>query len=243
MRSGDQRPTSSAVTVMCELDVAKNPPGSNTRTSPSVRRCPMVMSIRSRLTDNTIAGASHCNSPGIAHCDVLPHRVGPVIAIDVTSPCWPRSSSPVARARHRFSPRGSGPAHRRFSVAITTNGVGTEWVSPSTVTLPSSITSSSADWVREWAVTIARLSIAKHVVLAANSSGKVKTVFQTIGLAGFVLPFDSFPAGWMHTVGMGLWWLAGAFLAASVWLTVSSGIEFARDAAHQRREAKYGAAS
>jgi hypothetical protein len=42
---------------------------------------------------------------------------------------------------------------------------------------------------------------------------------------------------------MGLWWLAGAFLAASVWLTVSSGIEFARDAAHQRREAKYGAAS
>jgi len=97
--------------------------------------------------------------------------------------------------------------------------------------------------VREWAVTIARLSIAKHVVLAANSSGKVKTVFQTIGLAGFVLPFDSFPAGWMHTVGMGLWWLAGAFLAASVWLTVSSGIEFARDAAHQRREAKYGAAS
>lgn len=97
--------------------------------------------------------------------------------------------------------------------------------------------------VREWAVTIARLSIAKHVVLAANSSGKVKTVFQTIGLAGFVLPFDSFPAGWMHTVGMGLWWLADAFLAASVWLTVSSGIEFARDAAHQRREAKYGAAS
>ena len=97
--------------------------------------------------------------------------------------------------------------------------------------------------VREWAVTIARLSIAKHVVLAANSSGKVKTVFQTIGLAGFVLPFDSFPAGWMHTVGMGLWWLAGSFLADSVWLTVSSGIEFARDAAHQRREAKYGAAS
>ena len=35
-----------------------------------------------------------------------------------------------------------------FSVAITVKGAGTGWVTPSTVTLPSSMTSSSADWVR-----------------------------------------------------------------------------------------------
>ena len=34
-----------------------------------------------------------------------------------------------------------------FWVAITMNGCGTAWVTPSTVTCPSSITSSRADWV------------------------------------------------------------------------------------------------
>ena len=35
-----------------------------------------------------------------------------------------------------------------FSVAITVKGAGTGWVTPSTVTVPSSMTSNSADWVR-----------------------------------------------------------------------------------------------
>ena len=42
--------------------------------------------------------------------------------------------------------------------------------------------------LREWSVTLLRLSIMKHVVLAANKSGKLKTVLQTVALCGFILP-------------------------------------------------------
>ena len=37
--------------------------------------------------------------------------------------------------------------------------------------------------VREWSVTLMRLSIAKHVVLAANQSGKLKTMLQALALS------------------------------------------------------------
>ena len=43
--------------------------------------------------------------------------------------------------------------------------------------------------VREWAVTIARLSIAKDVVMPAKQSGKVKTTLQAVALGGFIAPF------------------------------------------------------
>ena len=43
--------------------------------------------------------------------------------------------------------------------------------------------------VREWAVTFARLSIAKDVVMPAKQSGKIKTVVQVVALGGFVAPF------------------------------------------------------
>ena len=43
--------------------------------------------------------------------------------------------------------------------------------------------------IREWAVTIARLSIAKHVVIAASQSGKLKTLTQAFALGGFIGPF------------------------------------------------------
>ncbi len=95
---------------------------------------------------------------------------------------------------------------------------------------------------REWAVTIARLSIAKHVVMAANASGKLKTVFQTIGLSGFILPMQALPSGPLHVIGIALWWVATLCLAIAVVLTVTSGVEFARDATHQHREAKQRAA-
>ncbi len=93
---------------------------------------------------------------------------------------------------------------------------------------------------REWAVTIARLSIAKHVVLAANASGKLKTVFQTIGLGGFILPMAALPGSW-HVWGQVIWWAAAICLALAVVLTVTSGLDFARDARSQRRSAKQAA--
>lgn len=82
--------------------------------------------------------------------------------------------------------------------------------------------------VREWAVTFARLSIAKKVVMAANWSGKAKTMAQALALGGFVAPFKHLPDGW-HTPGMAVWWLAVALMGLAFVLTITSGLEFVRD--------------
>ena len=74
--------------------------------------------------------------------------------------------------------------------------------------------------VREWSVTLLRLSVLKKVVIAADSLGKLKTTFQVIGLSGLVLPLrDPDLPGWMETPGELLYYLAVAFLAVAVVLT------------------------
>ena len=89
--------------------------------------------------------------------------------------------------------------------------------------------------VREWSVTILRLSILQHVVLAASNSGKIKTTLQGVALAGLTLPFphgdgahggafDRF--GWP---GEGLFYVTQVLLAGAVVMTVWSGYEFFRD--------------
>jgi CDP-diacylglycerol--glycerol-3-phosphate 3-phosphatidyltransferase len=88
--------------------------------------------------------------------------------------------------------------------------------------------------VREWSVTIARLSIARQVVMAARQSGKVKTVAQAVALGGFIAPFKDLPGVW-DTPGEVLWWISALLMAVAVVLTVTSGLEFARDAVRQRR--------
>ena len=88
--------------------------------------------------------------------------------------------------------------------------------------------------VREWAVTFARLSIAKHVVMAANASGKAKTMAQALALGGFVAPFKYLPGAW-DVPGDVVWWAAAVLMGVAVVLTISSGLEFARDVVRQRR--------
>ncbi len=93
--------------------------------------------------------------------------------------------------------------------------------------------------LREWSVTLLRLSVLKHVVIAAASSGKLKTVLQSIALSGLVLPlphgdahggaFDVF-SPW----GEWLFYLSQVFLAAAVAMTLWSGYEFFRDVWRQR---------
>ena len=87
--------------------------------------------------------------------------------------------------------------------------------------------------IREWGVTIARLSIAKRVVLPANRSGKLKTLAQAFALGGFVAPLKFLPGDW-HTPGRLAWWVFAALMATAVVLTVTSGIEFARQAYAER---------
>jgi CDP-diacylglycerol---glycerol-3-phosphate 3-phosphatidyltransferase len=81
--------------------------------------------------------------------------------------------------------------------------------------------------VREWSVTLLRLSVLKKVVIAADSLGKLKTTFQVIGLSGLVLPLlDPDLPDWMETPGEVFFYLALAFVAVAVVLTVVSGAQF-----------------
>ncbi len=90
--------------------------------------------------------------------------------------------------------------------------------------------------VREWSVTVLRLSVLKKVVIAADSLGKLKTTFQVIGLSGLVLPLrDPDLSGWMETPGNVLYYLAVAFVAVAVVLTVVSGAQFFIGVWHQRQ--------
>ena len=94
--------------------------------------------------------------------------------------------------------------------------------------------------LREWSVTLLRLSVLKDVVMAASWSGKVKTTLQGIALAGLIVPL---PHGDAHGGAFDYWGVPGevlfyAFqvvLAAAVAMTMWSGYEFFRDVARQRR--------
>jgi CDP-diacylglycerol---glycerol-3-phosphate 3-phosphatidyltransferase len=91
--------------------------------------------------------------------------------------------------------------------------------------------------LREWSVTLLRLSIMKHVVLAANRSGKVKTVLQTVALGLFILPL-LLVDGWLEVPGLVVWYVAAVLMAAAVAMTMWSGYEFFRDARAQHRTAR-----
>jgi CDP-diacylglycerol--glycerol-3-phosphate 3-phosphatidyltransferase len=93
--------------------------------------------------------------------------------------------------------------------------------------------------LREWSVTVLRLSVLKHVVIAASGSGKLKTVLQAVALSILLLPlphgdahggaFDQFgPAAEV------LFYVGQVCLAGAVAMTLWSGYEFFRDVWRQR---------
>jgi CDP-diacylglycerol--glycerol-3-phosphate 3-phosphatidyltransferase len=87
--------------------------------------------------------------------------------------------------------------------------------------------------VREWSVTLLRLSILQRVVVAAAWSGKVKTTFQAVALTSLCLPLRQVHAP-LHAVGEVLFHVGQAALAVAVAMTVWSGYEFFRDVWRQR---------
>ncbi len=101
--------------------------------------------------------------------------------------------------------------------------------------------------VREWSVTLLRLSILQHVVLQASQSGKIKTTLQGIALAALCLPL---PHGDAHggafdrfgDIGVGVFYLAQVLLAGAVAMTLWSGYEFFRDVWRQRHALRGAAA-
>jgi CDP-diacylglycerol---glycerol-3-phosphate 3-phosphatidyltransferase len=89
--------------------------------------------------------------------------------------------------------------------------------------------------VREWSVTLLRLSVLKKVVIPAAGSGKLKTTFQALALGSLCLPLrDADLPDWLQTPGEVLFYAAQVCLAAAVALTLWSGYEFFRDVWRQR---------
>ena len=87
--------------------------------------------------------------------------------------------------------------------------------------------------LREWSVTLLRLSILKRVVVPAAQSGKVKTTLQAVALTGLSLPLRQVHGG-LHDIGTVLFYLNQATLAVAVAMTMWSGYEFFRDVWRQR---------
>jgi CDP-diacylglycerol--glycerol-3-phosphate 3-phosphatidyltransferase len=97
--------------------------------------------------------------------------------------------------------------------------------------------------VREWSVTLLRLSILKRMVIAADQLGKLKTTFQAIGLSGLVLPLlDPDLPEWMQTPCEVLFYLAMVLVAVAVALTIISGVQFFHGVWKQRHALKGEAA-
>ena len=89
--------------------------------------------------------------------------------------------------------------------------------------------------VREWAVTLLRLSVLKAVVIAASQSGKAKTMAQALALGFLTLPLREVD-GWLDVPGDVVYWLAIALLVLAFVLTLWSGYEFFRDVWKQRHD-------
>jgi CDP-diacylglycerol--glycerol-3-phosphate 3-phosphatidyltransferase len=97
--------------------------------------------------------------------------------------------------------------------------------------------------LREWSVTVLRLSILNKVVIAADQLGKIKTTFQAVGLSFLILPLmDSDLPGWMQTPAEILWWIALVLVGIAVALTIVSGVQFFLGVWRQRHALRGGPA-
>jgi CDP-diacylglycerol--glycerol-3-phosphate 3-phosphatidyltransferase len=89
--------------------------------------------------------------------------------------------------------------------------------------------------LREWSVTLLRLSVLKKIVIAAKDLGKLKTMVQALALGFLTLPLrDPDLPTWLQVPGEVVFYAAEVLLAVAVGLTVWSGWEFFRDVWRQR---------
>ncbi|MGA8209304.1 MAG: CDP-diacylglycerol--glycerol-3-phosphate 3-phosphatidyltransferase [Nocardioidaceae bacterium] len=94
--------------------------------------------------------------------------------------------------------------------------------------------------VREWGVTLLRLWVIRHGVMAAGRGGKLKTVLQTAALGMLVLPLTLLE-GTLGDVALVLWWVAVLVMAAAVAVTVVTGVDYVLKARAVRRSGRSGA--
>jgi CDP-diacylglycerol--glycerol-3-phosphate 3-phosphatidyltransferase len=93
--------------------------------------------------------------------------------------------------------------------------------------------------VREWGITAMRFVVKKYGVMPAGQGGKVKTMLQVLALGGYVLPFEI----WDNVPSDILRWITHLLMAGAVVLTLSTGVQYVRDAIVLRRTAKDAARS
>jgi CDP-diacylglycerol---glycerol-3-phosphate 3-phosphatidyltransferase len=91
--------------------------------------------------------------------------------------------------------------------------------------------------VREWGITLLRLWVIRHGVIAASAGGKLKTLLQTFALGLLVLPLRLLEGPWDY-VGLVAWWVAVALMAAAVAVTVVTGVDYVVKARAVRREGR-----
>ena len=91
--------------------------------------------------------------------------------------------------------------------------------------------------VREWGITLLRLWVIRHGVMAAGRGGKLKTVLQTFALGLFILPIRLLQDDW-GVAGDLLWGLSALLMAAAVTVTVVTGADYVAKALAVRREGR-----
>lgn len=80
---------------------------------------------------------------------------------------------------------------------------------------------------RELLITVVRMSIVKKYVMPAAMGGKVKMVFQSLGIGTLLLPWRAWLPGWYSEVFM---WLGYVCLAIALYYSVMSAYGYIRDA-------------
>jgi CDP-diacylglycerol--glycerol-3-phosphate 3-phosphatidyltransferase len=91
--------------------------------------------------------------------------------------------------------------------------------------------------VREWGITLLRLWVIRHGVMAAGRGGKLKTVLQTVALGMFILPIRLLQDDW-GVAGDVLWGLAVALMVAAVTVTLVTGVDYVVKALTVRRDGR-----
>lgn len=92
--------------------------------------------------------------------------------------------------------------------------------------------------VREWAVTLLRLSVLKSVVIAAAEIGKWKTMAQALALGLLTLPLLEVgdEVDWLDVPGEVAYVVALVLLGIAFVLTLVSGYQYFRDVWRQRHD-------
>lgn len=93
---------------------------------------------------------------------------------------------------------------------------------------------------RELLITVVRMIMVRKEVMAAGRGGKIKMVFQSVGIAGLVIPWSVYTQGWGSPDILGSIGLALSYgcIAVALYFSLSSAVGYVRDAQRIARESR-----